>query len=322
MITKLHIDALVASKAEIYSSVEHFRNLERQAFLDSIRQDVESLAELQSPEICLKRSQHFNLQGVKPDDYKERILYLDETHFILAGIRFQGLDVTQPFVSVLGNFKDIEYIPFDKIGELIKEEFKVFRPTGFHMSFPGEKSIPAHNFKIDRYTVMGNIQVIVEQKLKSIPDKVEIKALNDMNFYDEYVSEYEKLYKYFPQLKSEVKIESLAAFIEAASEKLLFEVIMNGKRAGVIAGYVENYFGINQVCILEELLFENYRGNGHGVYLQKAFAQKMQGRFEILWGHISQLNPSSLKTAIKNGRKITEIEYSFFFGLILYLAQN
>ena len=311
MITKLHIDALVASKAELYRSVEHFRSFDQKAFLHSIRQEVESLAELQSSEICLKRSLHFNLAGVGPDDYKERILYLNETHFILAGIRFRGLDVTQPFVSVLGNFKDIKYIPFDKIGELIKEEFKVFRSICFHMSFPGEKIIPAHNFKIDRYTVMGNIQAIVEQKLKSIPDKVEIKALNEMNFYDDYVREYDILYKKSPQLKSEVKIESLESLLEAASENLLFEVIINGKRAGVIAGYVENYFGLNQVCILEELLFEKYRGKGFGVYLQKAFAQKMQGHFEILWGHISQLNPSSLKTALKNGRKVTEIEYSF-----------
>ena len=37
----------------------------------------------------------------------------------------------------------------------------------------------------------------------------------------------------------------------------------------------------------------------------------MLNRFELIWGHISDLNPSSLKTALKNGRKITEIEYSF-----------
>lgn len=311
MITKLHIDALVVSKAELYSSVEHFRNLDRELFIHSIRQEIESLVELMSPEVCIKRSEFFNLPGVVPNDYEERILNVSEGLFILAGIRFQGLDVTQPFVSVLGNFKDIDLIPFDKIGELIKEEFKVFRPTCFHVSFPEEKGIPAHNFKIDRYTVMGNIQAIVEQKLKSIPDKVEIKVLNDMNFYDDYVREYDMLYKNSPQLKSEVKIESLESLLEAASENLLFEVIINGKRAGVIAGYVENYFGLNQVCILEELLFEKYRGKGFGVYLQKAFAQKMHGCFEILWGHISQLNPSSLKTALKNGRKITEIEYSF-----------
>lgn len=313
MITKLQIDALVASKAELYCSIEHFRNLDRELFIHSIRQEIESLVELMSPEICIKRCEFFNLPGVVPKDYEERILNLGEGLFFLAGIRFQGLDVTQPFVSVLGNFKDIGKIPFDKMGELIKEGFKVFRPLCFHMNFPEEISIPAHNFKIDRYTVMGNIQTIVDLKLKSIPDKVEINALNDMNFYDEYVSEYENFFKNVPQLKSEVKIESLESFIEAASENLLFEVIINGKQAGVIAGYVENYFGFNQVCILEELLFENFRGMGYGVYLQKAFAQKMLGRFEILWGHISQLNPSSLKTALKNGRKITEIEYSFYF---------
>lgn len=54
MITKLHIDALVASKTDLYRSVEHFKYLDHDKLLSSIRQEIESLAELVSPEICLK----------------------------------------------------------------------------------------------------------------------------------------------------------------------------------------------------------------------------------------------------------------------------
>jgi N-acetylglutamate synthase-like GNAT family acetyltransferase len=315
VITKLHIDALVASKADLYRSVEHFKYLDHDKVLSSIQQEIESLVELVSPEICLKRCERFALEDVKPEDYEERIIDLSDGSFILAGIRFQGLDVTQPFVSVLGNFKEISNIPFHQIAEAVKERFKVFKPHCFHMNFPEGIVVPA-NHKIDRYTVMGNIQDVVNLQLPAIPDQVELVPLKSINFYDEYVDEYEKLYSKAPHLKNEVKVESLESLNNAGSEDLLFEIVINGKRAGVIAGFTEDYFGQKEICILEELLFEPYRRKGFGVYLQKAFAVKMLNRFELMWGHISDLNPSSLKTALKNGRKITEVEYSFSLNKI------
>ena len=311
MITKLHIDALVASKADLYSSAEHFRNLDHKKLLLSIKQEIESLAKLASPKICLKRCQRFNLAGVLPCDYEERIITLDEDSFLLAGIRFQGQDVTQPYVSVMGNFKKTEDIPFSQIAELVKKEFKVFTPNSFHMNFPDGVDNPPYKFKIDRYTVMGIIKEVVDLKLAAIIDVIELIALKEMKFYEEYVSEYEKLYDKSPHLKSEVKVESLESLNNVAKEDLLFEIVINGERAGVIAGYIEDYFGKKEICILEEILFEAYRRKGFGVYLQKEFAVKMLNRFELMWGHISDLNPSSLKTALKNGRKITEVEYSF-----------
>ena len=310
MITKLHIDALVASKADLYRSVEHFRQLDHEQLLISIRQEIESLAELVDPEICLKRCQRFDLPGVKPEDYKEKILYLDDDSFILAGIRFQGLNVTQPFISVLGNFKKAVSIPSNKIAQIVKEEFKAFKPHSFHMNFPEGIAISS-DYKIDRYTVMGNIQDVVNLPLTKTSDQVELILLKEMNFYEDYVREYEILYSKSHHLKNEVKIKSIESLNDAGKEDLLFEILINGQRAGLIAGYIENYFGKKEICILEEILFETYRGKGFGVYLQKAFAVKMLNRFELMWGHISDLNPSSLKTALKNGRKITEIEYRF-----------
>lgn len=315
MITKLHIDALVASKADLYRSVEHFKYLDHDKLLASIRQEVESLIELVSPEICLKRCKRFALEGVRPEDYEERIIDLGDGSFILAGIRFQGLDVTQPYVLVLGNFKEISNIPFHEIAEAVKESFKAFKPHCYHMNFPEGIAVPI-DYKIDRYTVMGNIQDVVNLQLPAIHDQAELIPLKKINFYDEYVNEYERLYSKAPHLKNEVRVESLESLNNAGDENLLFEIVINGKRAGVIAGFTEDYFGQKEICILEELLFESYRKKGFGVYLQKAFAVKMLNRFELMWGQISDLNPSSLKTALKNGRKITEVEYSFSLNKI------
>ncbi|MDD4976681.1 MAG: hypothetical protein PHY93_20165, partial [Bacteriovorax sp.] len=311
MITKLNIDALVASKFGLYKSNEHFKHFNLTQMHSTIRDEIESLCDLADQRVCIKRCNHFNIKGTRPDDYRERIIYLDEDLFFLAGIRFQGPDVTKSFVSVHANFSEFTETQIFKIAELLKKEFEIFSPKSFNVTYPQGQGISTHDFQIDRYTVVGVIKELVQLELVPITDELELIPLTEMNFYDEYVKEYALLYTKSPFLRSEVKTESLESLNDSAKDGLLFKVQINGKCAGVIAGYIEDYYGQKEVCILEELLFESFRGKGLGVYLQKAFAIKMLDRFNLLWGHISDLNPSSLKTALKNGRKITEIEYIF-----------
>jgi len=311
VITKLQIDALVASKFDLYKSSVHFMNLNLENMKASMREEVESLCELAAPEICRVRCQHFNLEGVTPADYRERIIYLDDDLFFLAGIRFQGLDVTKPFVSVMPNFSQKCGDHLTKIRQLIASEFGVFSPTNFNITLPEGENVLIGEQLIDRYTIAGDIKELLEIKLAPRPEKLELIPLLVMDFYDDYIYEYKLLYNAAPFLRSEVKTESLDSLNESAKNGLLFKVLINDKCAGVIGGYIEDYFGQKEVCILEELLFSSYRGKGFGAYLQKAFAEKMLDRFSILWGHISYLNPASLKTALKNGRKITEIEYTW-----------
>ena len=66
----------------------------------AIREEIEMLFDLGSLDVCLERSQFFNKEGVMTMDYSERIIKLSDKKFILAGIRFYGLDVSKPFISV------------------------------------------------------------------------------------------------------------------------------------------------------------------------------------------------------------------------------
>lgn len=309
MITKKHIDALVASKFDLLKSKDILKdNLE--GLKKEIASDLDHLAELSLPEVYIERFNYFKLDGTTAKDFRERILEVEKDKFIMAGIRFRGLNVNRPFISIVANFA----ITSDRLlglAQLIKKEFSIFKPIAFQFHLPSEVELIAPELGIDRYTIAGTLENIIEHKTPERIETVEIFELSNTEFYDDYLNEYKIFHEKNHNLKDEVKPESLEDFKEAIDNQLLYKVIIENKHAGIIAGSAFNYYGIEGVCILEEILYDSFKGKGHGVYLQKEFAKKLRGRYQLLWGTISSLNQPSLKTALRNGRKVEEIEYSF-----------
>lgn len=135
MITKNQVDALIASKFDLFETNEYLKT-EREKILSAIREEIESLIELALPEICQERCNHFNLDGTTPEDYSEKILKLDEEKFILAGIRFQGLDVTKPFIGIQLSDSNIDELTIFQVMEVVKKEFSVFAPLAIQIKLP------------------------------------------------------------------------------------------------------------------------------------------------------------------------------------------
>lgn len=312
MITKNHVDALIASKFELLKANE-FLNTEKDKILSAIREEMESLTQLASIEVCVDRCNFFNLDKTSPEDYSEKILKLDERNFILAGIRFRGLDVKKPFIGVQISNSIVNESLIYQISELVKKEFAIFSPLAVQLKLPSNYPISMPNMKIDRHTVVGSIENLLAIELNQIKDEIVLKPLHNTNFYDNYLKEYELFHQASPEFKFVVRAESLDDFQEAIKENLLFEIVINGKMGGIIAGSATDYYGVNAAYIVEEILYDPFRGKGFGAYIQKAFTKKLKGRFSLLWGTISDLNYPSLKTALKNGRQVSEIDYFFEF---------
>lgn len=309
MITKKHLDALAASKFDLYKSKDIFKdNLED--LKKEIASELEQLAELSLPEICSTRCDYFKLDGTTAEDFRERILEVEKDKFILAGIRFRGLNVNKPFISIVANF-EITADRLSVLAKLIKKEFSIFKPMAIQFHMPSEVELNAPDLGVDRYTLVGSVSDLIECKLPERAETVELVELSNTDFYDEYLNEYKIFHEKNYHLQDEVKPESLEDFTEALSNKLLFKILLDNKHAGIIAGSASDYYGVQGAYIFEEILYDSFKGKGLGVYLQKEFAKKLLGRYQLLWGTISSLNQSSLKTAIRNGRKIEGIEYSF-----------
>lgn len=308
MLDTKQMDALVASKFTSLFLQKAITD-SRAIVLNGIRSEIESLTELATPQVCSDRCNFFKLKGSTPEDFKERVLKLNDKDFILVGIRFLGLDVTQPFVSVLPSFVPLNDLNMARIADLIRKEFAVFNPQSFQMTLPKETPINLPNMMIDRYTMVGLIDDLIENKVNNGSEDVILTSPVNMDFYEEYIEEYQIFHSRSPDLSREVKAESFEDLKESLSNGLLFKISICGKFAGLIAGSDRDYYGLKGVSILEEFLFDSYRGKGHGVHIQKAFTTEMKDRYAILWGTISDKNQPSLKTALKNGRQISEVSY-------------
>jgi RimJ/RimL family protein N-acetyltransferase len=310
MLENKQVDALVASRFALLAK-QSIISKNREIVLEGLKKEILSLQEFALSEVCSKGCEFFGIAGTKPSDFPERIVYLSEDDFILIGIRFSGLDVNRPFVSVIPSFETLSSSLIDKISRKVEQEFSVFKPQSFQMTLSPKVDVTKYSVEADRFTVVGVIDDILKKEIKPSPSKIELLAPASIDFYDHYLKEYKIFHKSSPSLKLEVRPESYDDLHEALQDGLLFKIMIDGNFAGVIAGTRRDYHGVSGVSILEEILFDDFRGKGHGKHLQRSFTERIKNNYKVLWGTISQKNEPSLRTALKNGREITEIDYLF-----------
>ena len=301
-----HFNLILNARVKLYKGSKHFSHLSESALTAAITEEMKSLEELAMPDVALKRHEFFSVPHAAPEDYYERVIEIEPSsgQYFIAGIRFRNLELNRPFITIMPSFSELDEGLILKLSRKIKSEFKVFNPESFHFTMPEDVTCNAKALKIDRFTVVESIE-----NLDLSSANLKLTPLKSIEFYNEYVEEYEHLYRTSTHLRSEVRIEDLASLNEAGQLGLMYKLEIDGEVGGLIAGFIQNYYGQEAVCILEEIIFAKHRGKGLGVFLQKSFAKEMQPRFNVLWGQISELNKASLKTAQRVGRKITEVEY-------------
>lgn len=309
MITKKHLDALIASRFDLLKSKDIFKN-NLEELKNSIESDLNSIAELSLIETATKRFEFFKLENTCAENFQERIIEIDDNKFVMAGIRFRGLNKERPFISIYANFElSDENLP--DIANLINREFSLFKPQAFQFHSNSEKEFTDVKLEIDHYTVVGFIDQIIEDQLPNRREVIELKEIRTIDFYTEYLEEYSLFHKKNFALINEVNPESLEDFKIAMKNSLIYQVFIDNEVAGVIAASPTEYKGIKSIYIFEEILYNDFKGFKFGSYIQKAFTKKLVGRGHLLWGTISHLNQVSLKTALRNGRKIEEISYFY-----------
>lgn len=311
MLTENIIQELINARVELYHTSDYFKNLGMDKVYSTIKEDIESLVELTDPAVCQERYDDFKLEGVTPEDFCERVIPIDEKLYILAGIRFHTMNINHPFISIYINTSSLTNDLIKQISIIVKKEFEVFKPLFFQLTIPGDINLPQANYQIDTYRIAGKIDDIIKMELIQNPQELQLVPLETMDFYEQYVHEYNLFHSKFPQLKKTVKVESLKSLNYAAKKNLLFKFLVDGTTAGLIAGIEDDYWGQSGVHVLDELLFDQFKGKGFGVYIQKEFTKLLKGRYEVLWGTINNANIPSQKTALKNGREIVELDVNF-----------
>lgn len=245
---------------------------------------------------------HCPVEGARVNDYMLRHLQLAAGFDVLAGIRFRGLDLSRPFVAILHRSKGfVDSNQLRLVMDRLTQEFAIFSPKAvlFYCSSVSDEYVPDAE-AADKRILMGAIEDIA-----SIPvdPSLTIKQANELDFYERYRDEYAVVEKNSPDYLRAETAESEEDMKLYVQNDLTYKVYMRGEHAGVFIITKHTFLGAEGYYVIENLLFEKFRGHRLADSLQSAVARELSALGgKLLFGSIYPSNLPSYRAALRSHR--------------------
>lgn len=248
------------------------------------------------------------IAGARADDYKFQILELKSSLKVMGSIRFKCLDVRQPFVEILHkSFLIKSGDQLKSVAEEVFHHYKIFNPQWiriFDSSGILEQAQDNKTISCDYRLFAGLIEKLKQNPRPKLYEKVALEPAKDMEIYSRYQDLYGELYKENPALRDMLCKESPHTFQKIRDAGTLFNILIEGKWAGIIGLSKEHEKFLYGYRMVDQIISKPYRGKGFAVTVQRRLVDILESKnHEILFGQISPTNISSAKTALRVGRK-------------------
>jgi hypothetical protein len=240
--------------------------------------------------------------GTSINDYMIRHVEIEPGFDILAGIRFRGLDLDRPFVAILHRTRS-----FADVSELrttmncLQKVFSVFAPKAvlFYHSSQNDTLILQQE-DVDKRILMGSIADIA-----AIPvmNGLSITKALELDFYDRYKDEYAIVSKLTPDyLRTETaeREEDMERYVK---DDLTYKIFIGEEFAGVFIVSESTFLGASGYYVIENLLFEKFRGKKLADAVQSLVAKELLAKGgKVLFGSIYPSNLPSYRAALRSHR--------------------
>jgi len=284
-----------------------------EVLLASLSEDfTRTIAErIESPEWALRYEKACPSEGAIAGDYHLRELQLPGDLSILACIHFFGSAKRFPFVGVYAQSRKISQEELRPVVDFLMKEFALFKPTCVQLWSLGKandfRQVGDVHISNDQRFVIGNLPKIIASEAPPEPPAetgtLTLEKTTVSNCYQNYRETYEEFFKDNPQWLDRLHIEPLESLEECAKCGGLFQVLIDGECAGLIASKPGIYRGISGWLMIDEVLTKPYRGRGFAPVMQRMFLERLdQGICKLVMGTIDCANKPSLGTALRNGR--------------------
>lgn len=282
------------------------------------QKELEDRMALNSPETRARRHEFFGISGADPEDYREELIHIDSRRPLLAGIRHMNANPDAPFIDawpgwVLESGEDIH-----SIREAVLPKFRVFRPGRISLWLRAGSTIlqgGSHKAESGQHVLAATASALSRAPKPDRFREIELHALKDERFYDQYVRDYADFHRDRPDLKERVPAVDIDDMRAAVAEGLIFRATVGGQEAGLIAAKNDSFIGKPGVYFLEILLKPRFRGKRFAPALQRRFMETVSSSLAsdetVFWGTIDSRNPASLNTALRTGRSIVSTEWFF-----------
>jgi L-amino acid N-acyltransferase YncA len=239
--------------------------------------------------------------------WANRHVQLSSGHWAVTGIRFRGRDVTKPFVDVIATDVAPDAAGIAELAEVLPV-YRDFAPLCLRVHLPGDaRTAPAPDGSTavpDLLVVAAPVARVAEGPASGAAD-VELVRTEPVGAAVRVAAAYDGLRRSEPDLDQWATAADEDALADADDEGLLFDVVVDGRTAGVVAVTRDDAYGLTGFGVEEIVLDAEHRGHGYGPLVLRQLARALPAApADVLWGHIHPGNTPSLRNALASGREV------------------
>lgn len=249
-----------------------------------------------------------------PLDWTNRCLALPDHGWALAGIRYRGGDTLRPFVDVVATTEAPTTDGLARVAAAVVPAYDAFEPLCLRVDAPDPAPLveqldaddrfgPA--CAVDMFVVAGPVEELKDQPRAPAYDRVGLRAGDPEPLAARVAAVYAELAEQSPELAMWANPEDAESLAGCAEEGLLFEVLVDGEPAGVVASVRYDAHGMAGFSVQELCLDGAHRGRHvAAAAVQRLVDELPAGDDDVLWGTIHPENVPSLRNALSVGRVI------------------
>ncbi len=254
--------------------------------------------------------QHVPVAGViSADAYKNRVLDVPGLGTALVGIRFRGLDLARPFVTVAAHTASLPGARgLREAAAFLHGQYAAFSPKHVRVFVPAGVAVELEALPPGSHWDVHLLAApLAELRARPFPprfERVTLEVPADLAFYPRYAREYETLFESHPEHRDFARIESKDDLAEYRHEGLLFEVRVDGAPAGVVAATRSEKEGLRGFVVVEMFLDGAHRGRGWGPAVGRHLIERLPAEVgDALCGTIHHDNAAARRSAERGGRE-------------------
>lgn len=277
-------------------------------------EDVESLAELASPEVVAARIARMGV-NVSAENMTERLLEDSHGRTVISGLRYRNLDPEFPFVAVKTTTRVNDSAAVDALAGRVATAYRGVEVRGF--TFSEQPGLELPHTESWATVVAGSLAQAATAGGQDLDGALQISwpdAATEV--FADYQDAHHRWRTESPELAPFVPASDEEELQDAADQGLLMVLRDAGGFAGLAAATISPLFGRRAVYMVEIFLPQRLRGKGLAPQVESVFLAGQRSEADTVWGHIYAGNLPSLRTAQKLGRRAVQQEY--FVSLTAY----
>ena len=230
--------------------------------------------------------------------YLDRWVPIEQGH-VLIGPRYLGRDPNLPFVMVTASDRPLTRADRDGLQDVAREHLAPFAP-GFVMVTTAD---PVGAWPGTQPEMRQLVGLLGDLRRRGTPPELSTVPRRDTDFYDRYHALFDRDVASDAAHARRTRVEDRQDLQALADQGFLFDVLVDGDWAGILAAEPDARRGVRGATVVELILDHAVRGRGYGRHLSTLLARAIPlGDDECLLGTIHVDNVTSYRSALAAGR--------------------